>query len=664
LIKFGQVYQLLKYKDSVILKNYKNGELVNGGNFNTAILKIILKPNDTIEKHYLNPDKTYNLTLPYQILRKHKTNAHKIISQYYDEEMNVIEYKGVYKRVSEYLSSNQLITSFYTESNKGISHSNGMFFERKKLDSLSRITLVESLGKDMLYCVDKSDFSSAISYSYDEHHNIKHKTLYNPYGKKAKHVNQYNITYTYDDLGNIQELNVLDENDKNREDNDGVSIYKYWSDLRDNIILIKRYNSKAYPILGSYDYFKSVQDYDEQNRILFEGQYYFENRLIFSDSDKWGATKYEYQGDSIELRYNIDVYNDHFNDDTGIATVKNYLNKKNLSDKIQYLDDKGNFAKTKDEIVQYAYEYDKNWNMISETTLDSLGIKVPFENDVAKVKWEFNKDDIKIKTTYFTKNDELAKGENNVSYNFFVINDKNLVKEIQYFDNAMKPVELDGVHIKKYVHNRFGKDSIIKLYSKFNKLKSGVAVIKYMYNWYSTLIEESYFNKNNQLTKDLNGISYKRFLMNDEQQITGYKFYDSKFRKVNNNKGYHYEKIILDNYNYIVENSFYDRRQKPAVNSDDFHKIVYKRDSLGELLNFKQLNIYDKLTEDNYGVAETRYERAKSGMIKTIRNYDSKGNLANDMEGVAETYYISYLNGLYYLDKEIDKNGIEIKEAE
>jgi hypothetical protein len=661
MIKLGEVYQILKYKDSAIAKFYKNGLLLNEGNYDTAILKLIKNSDSIIEMHYLNPDRTHNLTLPYQILKKTYTKDSKIINQYYNQKNKIVPRNGSYKRITTKLSNDKFITSFFDENENPIYHSDGFFKERKTLDSLGRIILIESLGKDLKYCVDRNDLSSAVKYVYDINHNLTQRTYYNLYGKHAKNINQYNVMYTYDDLGNTKEMIVLDEQNKKIEDQSGICTYKYWSDLHDNIILIKRYNSKDYPILGAEDYFKSINDFDKKNRIIFDAQYYFLNRLKFSEDDKWGATKYQYLGDSIELRYNFDVYNNHFNDDTGVATVKNYLNKNGLADKVQFLDENGNFAKTKDKVVQYLYEYDKDWNTIEKTTLDSIGVKTPLTADITTKKWEYNSDGEKTKTTYFTKEGTLAKTDQKASCTIFTLSDKNYIEEIRYFNEEMKPTEIDGIHIKKYIANRFGKDSILSCYNKSGKLINGVAITKFKYNFFSSLIEESYFDKNLNHTLNLEGFSYKRYLLNAEQQSCGYTIYDTGLRKTNNKYGFHYEKISVNNYNYPTVYQYFDKRNRPSVNVDGYHKLVYGRDSLGEVISYKQFDKFNRLKEDAYGIAENRYERAKSGIIKTVRNFDSKGKLTNDQEGIAETFYKSYLDGLYYIDKELDENGKEVK---
>lgn len=653
----GEIYQFLKYKDSSVIKYFKNGKNINGGYFNTAIFKLIYNTS-TIKKYYLNKNRTLNKKLDFQIEKKIFNQNGQVIIEFYKEGLNTL-YK---KHIWQSLKDDDIYTgTFYNKKGEKTYNEKGIFKIRKTLDSIGRVSKVEYLNKEGELMLEKESFISGAIFFYNTNHTIKQKKLINTYGGYALHKNIYNKTYDYDDLGNISKITSLDTNNNRTEDKSGISIYKYWYDLKSNEIQAKRYNKKDIPVLGSEDYFKEVNDYDLKNRIVFNAKYYFLNTLKFNEDDKWGATKYEYINDSIELRYNLDGYNINFNDDTGVATVKCYLDKNKNIFKAQYLDSNGNFAKTKDNVVQYINKYDNHNNIIEETTLDSLNNKISFSEDVSTVKWEYNKNNIKTKTTYFTTEGKLANARQNATYNFFTVNNKNQIEEIRYYTKEMKPVEIDGIFKTKYLLNRFGKDSIVEYYNKRNKLINGVAIIKYEYNKYGTLIHEFYFNSERKRTKDSNNISYKLHLVNLKQQSIGYKFFNEKnFRSKINNKYYH-EKITLDNYGYIISYEYFNRNGKPTLNLDGYHKIIYERDSLGEMLGYKQLDTNNKLVEDKNGIAKYKYSRFRSGLESSAKSYDKNGCLVNDKNGVAETYYLPYLNGLYYIEKEIDKNGKVIK---
>lgn len=654
----GEVYQLLKYKDSSIIKYYKNGKNINGGYFNTAIFKLINTSKDTIENHYFNSNKTYNKEVNYQIEKFFIKENKDIISFFLDEKSKEVQPKCIWKNIAD----NTYLGNFYNPKGEKTYNRKGFFGVKKTIDSLGRLSKEEYLNKNGTLILDKENLISGVLYFYNDDHTLKQKKLLNLYGGYAEHKNMFNILYNYDSSGNISKVISLDPDNNLIEDKSGISIYKYWYDSKGNEIQIKRYNRKKVPVLGSEDYFMSVKDYDDKNRISFDAQYYFFNTLKFNEEDKWGATKYEYKGDSIELRYNYDVYNNNFNDDTGIATVKIYLDKDRNSNKVQYLDLKGNFAKTKDNVVQYKYKFDKNGNTIEEITLDSLNRKIPFSEDVSVVKWEYNKNNIKTKTTYYTAEGALANAKQDATYNFFTVNNKNEIEEVKYYDKNMKPVEIDGIFKTKYYVNRFGKDSIIEYYNKQDRLIDGIAMIKYKYNSYGTLIEEAYFNNERKHIRDANGISFLRYLINSRQQNIGHRYFNENFSRINNIHGYHYEKIVLDNYGYVVSEEYFDKRNNPVINKEKgYHKLIYKRDSIGELTGYEQHNTRNKLIEDNSGIAKQVYTRAKSGLTLTIKNYDKNSILTNDSRGVAETYYKSYLNGLYFIDKELDKNGKEIK---
>ena len=654
----GEVYQVNCYKDSIIIKYYKNGRNINGGEFGTAIFKL-KKEKNRIEKHYLNSNNSYNNKLKHQIEISVKIDNEDLSSTFYNSKMEVKGNKVTWKKID----NNTYLSSFYNQQNKQVSNKEGIFHIKKENDSIGRLLSIEYLTKDSLLCISKESLYAAKKFRYDKNHNIINEIFLNNYGAFAEHLSHYNILYHYDSFGNLKKMINLNQKSKKIEDHNGVCIYNYDYDSFGNIIQTKRYNRNYTPILGSEDFFKSVEDYTNENKLLFKANYYFNNTLKFNEDDKWGATRYEYVGDSLELRYNVDVYNQCFNDDTGIASVKHYLNKDGYSLKIQYLDVNGSFAKTKDNVVQYVNKYDSINNNIEQITLDSLGNKIAFSEDVATIKWSYNDRNLKVKTSYYDLKNELANANQGASFDLWRYDEEGRVIEYKNLGKNNEPIEIDGIHKTKYIYNRFGKDSIVKYYNKKNELIDGVASIKYKYNNYGTLIEEAYYNSNRLITLNSDKISYKRFLLNKKQQIIGCRFYDKNFRRTNNKYGYHYEKIGLNEYGYTTSFEYFDVKNRRVLNSEGFHKIESKKDSLGEEIEYSTYDIYLKLKENSSGIAKYEFTRAKSGIVSSIKNYNKKGKLTNDEEGVAETYYESYLNGLYYIDRELDENGHKIKKS-
>ena len=65
----------------------------------------------------------------------------------------------------------------------------------------------------------------------------------------------------------------------------------------------------------------------------------------------------------------------------------------------------------------------------------------------------------------------------------------------------------------------------------------------------------------------------------------------------------------------------------------------------------------------NYGTAIYEYILEPSGMYSKIKRYNKQGELSENTLGVAITEYTSYLDGLYYLEKELNVAGEVVNDS-
>ncbi|MBL4663694.1 MAG: hypothetical protein JKY22_09125, partial [Flavobacteriaceae bacterium] len=429
--KFGEVYQI-KSKGSVLtIKFFKNGLLLNGGYFDTAITNVINRAN-TIEFHHRNVDSTYNSNISYEILKSEIQSNGDIITKFFNEQGERVKNGNIYKRLRVKHEDNSFISNYYDDRNELIKNKSKVYHEKRSLDSQNRTIKTESFDKQNNRMLN-SDFISIYEMKYDKNNNLIRYSLYDQTGGFAKHLNSFNREYKYDERGKIKESINLDVNGKKSNDKKAVCTYKYTYDKFDNLTSERKYNHLSLPVLGYDDYFQEVSDYDSQNRLKFQANYY-PNHVLYFDDYKWGASRYEYPNDSTVIEYNYDAFKNPFNSDTGVGVIKSILNDEGLENSIIYLDFKGGYAKTKDEIVEFNYKYDENNNKIEEITKDSLGCIKPFELDVAKVRWIYDDRNNKIRTSYFNSENELAKASQNITFNFYDYNEQNLLAERRNYD--------------------------------------------------------------------------------------------------------------------------------------------------------------------------------------------------------------------------------------
>ncbi len=652
-IKFGESYKIDENDSETIVSFLKNGVPKNGGVFNTAITSI--KNNeDKMEVHYFNPNGTLNNKLDYCIFKRYNKNSNKI-DQYYNYKKERISVNKVYQTVSKIDSERCYITSYYNKNLNKIKNKYGINYKKRTLDSLGRTIKLEFLDINNSP-VNDTEFISKVVKEYDSNNLLISYQEYGDDGDFAKHLFSYNHKYEYDERGNLKKSINLNQNYKIAPNSNGISIYTYTYDLNDNVTSTKRFNKYNDPILGVDDYHMDIEKFDNEGRTLFYGKYYPGYVLSFTD-EKWGATKYIYPNDSIIYEHNVDVYDDNFNDNTGIAIIKKYLNKNNKVKKSIYLDTNYNYSKTEDNIVQFHNKYDEYGNEIEQATLDSLGNLMAFEEDVAIVKWDYDKNNNKIKTTYYNTTSELANANQNVTYNIYIYNDDNQLIERSNYNKRMEPELLGDYFKRKFIPNSFGSDSIRMDYDTNNKLIEGACKTIYTYNKFNNNISESFYNKDDEPTINNLGVHLIKYHYNAKQEYIGHSYFDESGKRTNNKDGISYNKQTLNELGYIVLDTYYNKNNFAVLGPEGYHKKEQTWNDKGELIKIRTIGVNNKLINDNTGVAEYHYTRSYSGQISSIKRYNHLGKLTNNIYGVAETYYNQYLNGLYFLDRELDSSG-------
>lgn len=655
-IKFGESYEVFyRNLDETVIKFYKNGKLVNGGLFKTAITRVLKKEDEVFEIHYLNPNESYNQDLETSLVKTYVDEAEDLTVHYFNHKGERISQNSVYETQWKYNRDEQSYTATYYDKQGKVSlNQEGVYHEKRILDEEDRTVVFINLDRKRKLKNDK-EFIAKRELEFDENHKRTKYRLYDENGDFAFHLNDYHLAYDHDERGNIIRVTSLDENGNKTYDQNGASIYEYTYDLYDRETRIRRFNKGHRPIVANDDYFEKVYEYDSLGKIRFEAFYYPGKVLKYSDT-QWGATKFIHEGDSVIREYNINAYGDIIHNQYHVGIIKKSLDKKGLVVSESYLDSTGRYAKTEDGVVEYKYRYDAQGNQIETACYDSIGALKAFETDVAIIRWEYDQNGNKAKTTYFNTQDQLAHAVDSITYNIYKYNSKGGLLERTNYDINMKPGLIDGAFKTRFLLNQVGLDSIKYEYNTKGKLKSGVAITRFFYNRYNKLTRTEYFDSLNQRTKDPEGISAMNTLYNKRQQIIGYEYLDEQDRYTNNSGGISIQTWVLDELGHTVSHSYYDKNREPSIGPSGYHKIEYEWADMGEFSKVKRFDKELSPMEDEYGTAIYEYIMRPSGLFAEVRRFNKQGQLAENSLGVAITKYTPYLDGLYYLEKELDAN--------
>lgn len=294
------------------------------------------------------------------------------------------------------------------------------------------------------------------------------------------------------------------------------------------------------------------------------------------------------------------------------------------------------------------------------TALDSLGKPQNWTEDVATARWEYDERNNKIKTTYFTSENELANATQGTTYNIFKYDKNDVIIETSYYDKAMKPTLFDGAHKKIYLFNQFGRDSIIKKYDTANRLIKGTGNTKYLYTYHGFAISEAYFDENDTPILNSDGVHKIVYNYDKNWRYIGDSFKGKYGESVNDNRGISNIVFTLNPSGYLWILSYGDKNKKEVIGPEGFHSMYNHYNDMDVVQRTSFFGADKKLINDEDGIADYVYSINSSGQTTRISFYDADSNLTEDSEGVAEYYYESSLNGLYYLDKKLNAQGEEL----
>lgn len=662
-IDYGETYEILfQSPREKVVKFYKDGKLVNGGYFETAITKIIEKENGLYELHYLNADETYNKNLKICLKKSFIDEKNNRTDQFFNGKEKRVEKNSVYEtRWKHNLEGQSYYATYLNKAGRVIANDEGIYHEKRVLDSMQRTILYENIGRRNKLKND-SKFIARRQLKFNKENKKVSYQLYDENGSFAFHLSDYHLAYEYDERGNTIRVTSLDANGKTTYDDNGASIYEFTYDLFDRETQIKRFNKDHKPIVANDDYFQQIKEYDSLGRIQFEAYYYPDHVLKYSDA-RWGATKYVYEGDSIVKEYNLDVHGDIVQNENNVAIVKKRFNKKKEIVSEIYLSAENSFSKMDDGVVEYRYKYNDKGKNIETKVYDSIGNLKEFEADVAIIRWDFDKNGNKSRTTYFNVKDQLAHTIDSVTYNVYKYRKDGKLLERSNYDINMKPALIDGAFKTKFTLNSAGLDLIQYEYDTNGKFKEGVAITKFYYNKYNNKVRTEYFDAGNRRYKNSEGVSATNTIYNNRQYITGYEYFDERNQPVNNRSGVSIEKWDLDELGHTKAFGYFDKNSKPVVGPTGYHKIEHEWAAVGET---SRTAIYgtDLLPiEDEYGTAIYEYKLEPSGMYSQIKRYNKQGELSENTLGAAISKYTPYLDGLYYLEEELNAAGEVVNDS-
>ncbi|TRZ43566.1 hypothetical protein [Robertkochia solimangrovi] len=641
------------------IRFYKNGTLVNGGYFETAITRIIKNRDGEIEFRLLNSDGTFNTKLKNYRHRSVKTSDDERLIEFLDAKdqkvspFNYSQIKWVYNAVDS-----TYVSSYLDKKGKSVADEHGIFHSRIKLDGSGHTISVENLDHKLQLVLDK-DLIGRSEFEYNMQHRKIAYRMYDDQGRPAKYLSDFNLKYEYDERGNVIQVSSLDEDGQLTYDDNGASIYEYRYDRNDREISEKRFNVNHEPIIANDDIFERVTAYDDLGRKRYEATYY-PGYVLRYDDYKWGGTRYEYMGDSIVRQLNLDAYGNIIENTNNVAIIES---KKDASGNLlmeRYFGADENPAKTPDGICTYTFNRNAEGYAREKRSLDSLGINIANVDGVARYEYDFDDHGNVIQQTEYTATEE----EGIKSIIKFKYDSRDRLIESRIFNGTGEPILAEGVHMTRKSYDKWGNETILQKYGIDSKLIEGACTSKKYYNAYGSLLKIAFFDKHGRRAREATGISAEVKTYNERGWLTSLRFLDEDDSTVDNYAGISFTKIELNELGHTLTYAYFDKDGVPVIGDYGYHKIRYTWEPVGEISRSETYGADLKLMNDTYGTAIYDYELFNSGIVGKISRYNENNELAENSDGVAISVYEDSMNGLYFLLEQRNAAGETIEEPE
>lgn len=664
-VEKGVTYEIQYPKrGETLIKFYRDGKITNGGLFQSGIVRILRNKDQSIELHYLNPNETYNKELDYCIKKILVDENKNHMVHYYNYSNKRTWGDGAFEtRWSYNAKRHYYYTSSYNEKGKLIAFDKkGVYHERIWLDKKYRVISREYLDKGNRPKNNRQYFARE-EYTLNDSNLASEIRYFDQSGKYAYHLDDYRLAYQYDERGNPTLVTSLNEKGGITYDSHGAAIYELTYDLYDHRVVIKRFNKDHQPIINEDNIFKEVKDYDQQGRPVFRADYYPGNVLKYSQ-DRWGATTYQYIGDSIVREINTNGYGQTQNNLNGVAIVLKKIDKSKRVLSESYLDAEEELTESKNGVAQYRYKYDDKGQLIEKASYNKSNQLTASEDGIAIVRNEYDKNGFVSKTANYSVENELIVSDLHFAYQTLKYNKEGLLAEEACFDNEGNPMEYRGSHKTSYQYNSVGKVALKRLFDSLSRPKKGVAMVHTHYNKYDNIKRIASYDDKKRPAVDESGVHATVYRYNKRQYRISNLFYDTKNRLTNNYSGYAEERWSLDELGHVLDYSYLNKLGRPALGPEGYHRVKYQWAPLGEAEKIWYYDTNNQLQEDSEGVAIYEYELWSSGIIAEVRRYNQKGNLTENKDGVARTTYLYSLDGLYYLDQKFDLEDQVIPEED
>ena len=419
------------------------------------------------------------------------------------------------------------------------------------------------------------------------------------------------------------------------------SIVNFENDSIGNIITVSHFNQDSLPYLLDGKVYKVEFKYDTLNNLLSQRNLGLNSEMAL-DKDGFALYQYKYEGiDKLVEKsfYGLDSL--PVKNLSGVHKIKYEYDEYDFITAELFYDENNQLTADYSDANRYEYEYNFDADGFGQTIVEAFDLNNNYlGNDVLNDEFQTQ---AKIRTLA-----DLESG---------------LVYSISWFDTLSRPInnefgyhQVKNKYQKEYLTEEVYLDSLQNLF-----FVSSLGYAKREIKLNDTLEVESeirYYNANNQLVKDVNGVAIYKYEYDSLKQVIQEDRFDEKEMPITLLNGYYrstkkydingnlLEVAFFDNslklyedsfgfatyrfkYNtYLLEEkSFYGKKKKLKADAKGVAIYLYKYDENGNLLEERYHNHRNKPCENSDSVFIMTMTYTKSNLLHTVEARNKKGQL-------------------------------------
>ncbi len=471
---------------------------------------------------------------------------------------------------------------------------------------------------------------SSFSYIYDADNNKISESYYGTDGalKENKLTSSEIVELAYDEL---QRLIVIAH--KNAQGKPCTSIHGYSHktiqyNTHGEIIRESYFGSNGELILNKDGYAIKTSDYDSNGNILWS-KYYDINRKLINLPKGYCRITYHSNDSIIEPP-----------DISGYSICVCFFDSNNNCVKEEFQDSEGNICEhLRLRYAQVIYTYDANGNELSET--------------------------------FYNKDGHPTMSQHNYAKKFNIYDAAGKILRTEYRDTAEKlcNISISGYSIVVYSYDERGNVISKQFFDKYThacmSISDKYANISMQYNNNNALVEETYYDTNEQLTLCKGHYARLCIKYDDKGNKISSTYYNENGEICTCISGYAEQRYQYTPRGQVSEILYYDTDGNLKINSKGYARLVNSFNEQGDLIQVETFDTQGNLCCNSLGYARCIYTYDNEHILTERRFYGSDGKpcFITDKFGKLTGKKRQQLYGIRYRYT-INDEGKRVKEIE